>query len=159
MSDVTYRVMRSDEAESVSALVLTAFEQYIAPEYTSQGIAEFRKYVDASALRDRLTDGQIILVASHDDGLVGMIEMRQNNHVALLFVAERFHRQGIARVLLDHGLAAARERDPDVERVTVNSTRFGVPAYEKLGFRQTGPERSVNGIVFIPMAMQLETEP
>ena len=60
--------------------------------------------------------------------------------------------------MLDHGLAAARVRDPDVERVTVNSTRYGVPAYEKLGFRQTGPEREVNGIAFIPMAMQLAIE-
>ncbi|MCY3843732.1 MAG: GNAT family N-acetyltransferase, partial [Acidobacteria bacterium] len=49
----------------------------------------------------------------------------------------------------------ARAAAPDVERVTVNSSRYGVAAYERLGFRQTGPERSVNGIVFIPMAMRL----
>jgi hypothetical protein len=40
--------------------------------------------------------------------------------------------------------------------VTINSSRYGVPAYERLGFRQTGPERAVNGIVFIPLAMRLE---
>ena len=158
MSDITYRAMRAEESASVSTLVLAAFEKHIVPDYTPQGIEEFRKYADANAILERLGQGYFILVASTDDGLAGMIEMRQSNHVALLFVADAFHRQGVARALLDHGLAAAREQDPNVERVTVNSTRYGVPAYERLGFRQTGPERAVNGIVFIPMAMQLETE-
>jgi GNAT superfamily N-acetyltransferase len=156
MPDITYRAMRPGESASVSALVLAAFEQYIAPEYTPQGIEEFRKYAGAAEIRERLAKGHFVLVASTDDGLAGMIEIRQNNHVALLFVAGAFHRQGVARALLDHGLATAREQDPDVERVTVNSTRYGVPAYQRLGFRQTGPERAVNGIVFIPMAMRLK---
>ena len=151
--------MRPDEAESVSALVLAAFERYIAPEYTEQGVEEFRKYAAPAALLDRVSRDHFILVATTSETLAGMIEIRENNHVALLFVDHAFHRRGIARTLLDHGLAVAREKDPDVERVTVNSTRYGVPAYEKLGFRQTGPERDVNGIVFIPMAMQLETAP
>ena len=42
--------------------------------------------------------------------------------------------------------------------LTVLSSRYGVPAYEKLGFRQTGPERAVNEIACIPMAMRLATE-
>lgn len=158
MSKIAYRPMGADEPGAVSTLVLAEFEQYIAPDYTPQGIEEFRNYADADAIRQRSAEGYFILVASTDDGLAGMIEIRQSNHVALLFVAEAFHRQGVARALLDHGLAAARVRDPDLERVTVNSTRYGVPAYEKLGFRQTGPERDVNGIAFIPMAMQLAIE-
>ena len=98
------------------------------------------------------------MVASTPDGLAGMLEMRQNNHVALLFVDKAFHRQGVARALLDHALGEARRHQPDAERMTVNSSRYGVPAYEKLGFRQTGPERAVNGIAFIPMAMRLNTK-
>ena len=156
MSDVHYRVMEPDEVAGVSALILAAFDEFVGPEYTPQGVEEFQKYVQPDALAERTAQDHFVLVAARGGELVGMIEMRQNNHVALLFVDKRAQGHGIARGLLDHALAAARSKMPELERVTVNSSRYGVPAYEKLGFRQTGHERAVNGIVFIPMAKRLE---
>ena len=158
MSDITYRQMREDDAAEVSALVLSGFDEYIAPEYTPQGVAEFRKYVQPAALLERVLQDHFIVVATRDDTLLGMIEMRQKNHVSLLFVAEPFQRQGVSRGLFDHAMAHAQRQEGAVERVTVNSSRYGVPAYEALGFLQTGPERAVNGIVFTPMAMRIEAE-
>ena len=158
MSEIRYRLMKPDDADAVSVLVLSSFEEYIASEYTPLGLKEFRKYVSAEALKERIVQDHFVVVASTDDGLAGMLEMRQNNHVVLLFVDKAFHRKGVARALLDHALGEARRRQPDGEHVTVSSSRYGVPAYEKIGFRQTGPERAVNGIVFIPMAMRMETQ-
>lgn len=140
----------------MSSLILAAFDEFIAGDYTPEGVTEFRRYASPDALRQRVEADHFVIVATVGDGLAGMIEIRAHNHVALLFVDKAYHRQGIARALLEHGLAAARAGNPSLARVTVNSTRFGVPAYERLGFRQTGPERSVNGIAFIPMAMQLD---
>ncbi len=148
--------MTPDDAERISALVRASFDEFIAPDYTEQGMAEFRRYAEAEALRRRSERDHFVMVAEVDGVLAGMIEVRDCNHVALLFVAKDFHRQGIASRLLERGLAEARARRPDVERVTINSSRYGVPAYERLGFRQTGPERAVNGIVFIPLAMRLD---
>lgn len=155
MTDFCYRLMTSDDAEAVSLLVLASFEEYIAPEYTPLGVEAFRKFAAADALCERAGEDHFVVVATLGGSMVGMIEFRHSDHVSLLFVDKAFHRQGLARILLDQGLAEARKRKPVVERVTVNSTRYGVPAYERLGFLQTGPERAVNGIVFIPMAMRL----
>ena len=155
MAEIHYRGMQPSEEPAVSTLILAAFDEYIAHEYTPDGVAEFRRYAAAEALRERVEKGNLVWVAATGAGTVGMIEIRERNHVALLFVDKVYQRQGIARALLDHGLAAARAEEPDLERVTVNSTRYGVPAYERLGFRQTGPERTVNNITFIPMAMKL----
>ena len=154
-ADLAYRLMRPEDAAEVSALVLSGFDTYIAPEYTSQGIAEFRKYAETAALVERANQDHFIVIATRDDIIVGMIEMRQNNHVALLFVAEAFQRQGCSRGLLGYAVDHIQRQGGPLERITVNSSRFGVPAYEALGFRQTGPERSVNGILFTPMAMRL----
>jgi len=156
MSDVRYRFMKPDEAVCISELIITEFDEFIGQEYTPQGIEEFRKYVQPDVLLERTIQEHFVLVAARASDLIGMIEMRQNNHVALLFVAKRAQGQGVARDLLHHALAEARSQMPELERVTVNSSRYGVPAYEKLGFRQTGPERVVNGIVFISMAKRLE---
>ena len=156
MTDIRYRLMTSDDAEAVSALVLASFDEYIAPEYTPVGVEAFRKFAAADALRERAGEDHFVILATSSEDVVGMIEFRHSDHVSLLFVDKAFHRRGLARALLEQGLAEARTREPGVERVTVNSTRFGVPAYEKLGFLQTGPERAVNGIVFIPMAKRLD---
>ncbi len=153
--EVRYRAMRPGEAVAVSALILSSFDEFIGPEYTDEGIAEFRKFAAPDALKARTAEDHFVRVATVHGALAGMIEIRENNHVALLFVDKVHQHHGIAKGLLHAALADARAADPDLERVTVNSSRYGVPAYEKLGFRQTGPERAVNGIAFIPMAMQL----
>ena len=162
MSDVTYRLMHRDDAANVSALVLSVFDAYIAPEYTPQGISEFRKYAEASALANRAGRDHFVVMATtatmatEQDTLVAMIEMREHNHVSLLFVGKAFQRQGLSRALLDQAIAHSRGQGARPDRLTVNSSRYGVPAYEALGFRQTGPERSVNDILFTPMARRLE---
>ena len=153
---LAYRLMSPDDAEGVSALILLSFDEFIAPEYSEQGIAEFHHYVDAEAIRRRIQHDHFVMVAESEGVLAGMIEIRDCNHVALLFVSKDFHHRGIARSLVDHALLKARATRADLARVTVNSSRHGVPAYEKIGFRQTGPERTVNGIVFIPMAIRLD---
>ena len=155
---VSYRAMRPGEAGGVSELILSSFNEFIGPEYTDEGVAEFRRFVAPEALAARTAEDHFVRVATVDGVLAGMIEIRQNNHVALLFVDKAHQHHGIAKGLLHAALADARAADPDLERVTVNSSRYGVPAYEKLGFRQTGPERAVNGIAFIPMAMQLDAD-
>lgn len=147
--------MKPDEAEAVSALVLTSFDEFIAPQYEEQGVIEFRRYIQPDAIRHRMQSDHFVMVAETDGALVGMIEIRDCNHVGLLFVAKAFQHHGVARALLDHALVEARGTRPDLVRVTVNSSTYGVAAYEKLGFIQTGPERTVNGIVFIPMARRL----
>ena len=155
-AELRYRAMRPGEAGAVSALILASFDEFIGPDHTADGIAEFRKFAAPEAIAARAADDHLVRVATADGVLAGMIEVREHNHVALLFVDKAYQGQGVARGLLRAALADARAADPDVERVTVNSSRYGGAAYEKLGFRQTGPERAVNGIVFIPMAMRLD---
>ena len=45
-----------------------------------------------------------------------------------------------------------------IERVAAGHFLLLAEQDERLGFRQTGPERTVNGIVFIPMAHELTSD-
>ena len=156
-SPITYRQMEPLDVGAVSRLILDTFTAFIADEYSDEGRAEFTRYVQPEALVARARANHFVLVAAVGDQIAGAIEIRDNDHVALMFVDRGFQRRGIARELLQRAIGIARPAKPGLDRVTVNSSRFGVPAYEKLGFRQTGPERTVNGIVFIPMAHGLAT--
>ena len=70
---------------------------------------------------------------TRDDVLAGMLEMRQNNHVALLFVAEPFQRQGFSRGLLGYAIDHVRREGGALERVTVNSSLYGSPRVRGAG--------------------------
>ncbi|MBM62655.1 MAG: GNAT family N-acetyltransferase [Acidobacteria bacterium] len=153
--EVAYRLMECADAESVSRLILDSFTEFIADEYSDKGRAEFARYIQPAAIVERTSANHFVLLAVQEHKVVAVIEIRGNDHVALMFVDVKFQRRGIARELLQRAIALARPAKPALDRVTVNSSRFGVAFYEKLGFRQTGPERIVNGIVFIPMAHQL----
>ena len=154
--DITYRLMIPEEAPDVSALVRVVFDEFIGPESTQQGIDEFHKFIEPAALNERILADHFIMIAVDKEVPVGMIEIRQNNHVSLLFVDRNFQNHGIAKTLLSQALLKAKKFESGLSRVTVNTSRQGVRTYEKLGFRQTGPEREVNGIIFIPMAKRLE---
>ena len=153
--EVVYRLMERADVESVSRLILDSFTEFIADEYSDEGRAEFSRYTQPAAIVERTNANHFVLLAVEAHKVVAAIEIRDNDHVALMFVDVKFQRRGIARELLQRAIALARPAKPALDRVTVNSSRFGVAFYEKLGFRQTGPERVVNGIVFIPMAHQL----
>ncbi len=159
MDPIVYRPMEPADADAVSRLILDSFGEFIAGEYSDEGRAEFARFVQPEAIVDRSRSNHFVLVALAGQRPAGVIELRDNDHVSLLFVDSRFQRHGVARELLMRALSVARPAKPGLDRVTVNSSRFGVPIYEKLGFRQTGPERTVNGIVFIPMAHQLDPDP
>ena len=144
------------ESEQVSALALSLFDEFIGPEYSEEGIREFHKYVDPQAFQKRIQNNHLLIVAKAVTGIVGMIEIRDRNHVALLFVEKKHQKRGVARALLQAAFDEVNSLASHVERITVNSSRHGLHIYEKLGFIQTGPERNINGILFIPMAKQLD---
>lgn len=147
------RPMNPGEETGVCHLVMRVFSEFVAPGYGPEGIKEFRKYVNPAALLKRSEAGHFVLVAAVQGQLAGVIEIRHHEHISLLFVDRQFLRRGIAKALLLQALDVSRQHNPDLEQVTVNSSPYAVPIYEKLGFEQTGPEQVKNGIRFVPMAL------
>lgn len=159
MTRIVYRDLRPGEEEAVCAMVAASFAEFVAPDYSPEGVAEFLRYAAPAALAERQRAGHFTLVAEAAGAPVGMIELRHDEHVALLFVDGRHHRRGIAGRLFRRALVKARESRPDVARVTVHSSRHAIPVYEALGFRATGREETVHGMIFIPMGLDLTAEP
>ena len=148
VSSITYRQIHPSETAAVSSLAREVFDQFVAPHYQTEGVAEFHRYASAGALSQRHKSGHITLVAEHSGELVGMLHLREPRHVSMLFVQSSRQRGGIARGLL--AAASALAGDTDCE-FTVSSSPNAVSAYERLGFRITGPEQCVHGIRFVPM--------
>ncbi|NIM49051.1 MAG: GNAT family N-acetyltransferase [Gemmatimonadales bacterium] len=153
MTAVRVRRMRPGEEAAVIDLVARVFNETVAPHYSEEGVLEFFKYAAAEPLAARSQSDHFTLVAEQDGDLVGMIEMRRFEHVAMLFVEPRG--RGVGKALLDEALAVCRVERSDLSVMTVHSSPNAVPAYERLGFLATDSERELNGIRFVPMALEL----
>ena len=147
-------MIRPGEEQQVFSLVQRVFDEFVRSDFTQEGVVEFLRAARVMVF-DRPSD-HFVMVAESDGRIVGMIDMKESSHVSLLFVDVQCHRQGIGRQLLDHALAVCRSARPDLNQVDVHSSLWAVPVYERLGFRQTKPEQTINGIRFVAMTKHLE---
>jgi GNAT superfamily N-acetyltransferase len=153
---ISYRIMKHGDETAIVDLVLRVFDEFIAPQYSQEGIAEFNKFACTNALADRFRAGNLILLAESGQDIIGVIEIRNNDHVAMLFVEKYHQRKGIAKELLLRSIETCRKRKPDICRITVNSSPNAFGAYQKIGFKGIRDEKVVNGIRFIPMELSLD---
>ncbi len=137
------RTLEEGETEEALTLAWEVFQVYEAPVYTAEGTEEFRR-----SLKDEVFLAGIRWYGAFDgEQLVGMAAIRPDRcHICLFFVDGRYHRRGIGTRLFKR----IREDFPD-RMITLNSSPYGLPFYEHLGFTATGREQTVNGLRFTPM--------
>ncbi|CAN7174505.1 GNAT family N-acetyltransferase [Pseudoduganella sp. LjRoot289] len=83
-----------------------------------------------------------------DGDLAGVVALRNGTHLYHLFVARRFHGQGLARQLWRTARAAASG-----PAMTVNASLCALPVYEHFGFVATGARVEEHGIAYVPMRL------
>jgi GNAT superfamily N-acetyltransferase len=149
------RPAKDEEIAQVSDLVRDVFDVDVAPLYVPAGIEVFHSYALADAMRERSRSGHTLLVAEQEGTIVGAAEIRDFNHISLLFVDQMFQRSGIGRILMLEVIRLCREHNPGLGAITVNSSPNAADAYKQLGFRATGELQRKNGIDFIPMELML----
>lgn len=147
MNDIRIRSMFAGEEKEVCDLVLTVFMKDVAPGYSGDGVAEFRKYAQPEAMAERAEEGNIILVAELEYELVGVIEIRDEKHICFFFVLPEHQGKGIGSALFSEAIDLCGSP----EHMTVNSSPNSVRVYENLGFTPTDAEQEKNGIRYTPM--------
>lgn len=148
------RLMESGEEAPVCKLVERVFITNEASEISQQSISLFLSYANPVRMAERVAqDFCFVLVAVQADQLIGMIEVRNYNHIALLFVDDEHQRQGIASSLLEVAIEKCREKNATLRRITVNASPYGLPVYAHWGFHPIGEEIEVDGMLFTQMAL------
>lgn len=90
-------------------------------------------------------------VALLNGELVGVIAVRDATHVHHLFVSQKVQRRGIAQLLWLN----AKEQALTAGNITVRSSLFAVPIYERFGFVISGPSAEKEGLSYQPMELRL----
>ena len=116
--------------------------------YSEQGIETFCNFVN----NKEITKSFKVYGAFENNILEGLIATdSQKSHICLFFVDKVSRGKGIGKELMK-----AVINNNENSYITVNSSRYGVPIYEKLGFVKTEEEKEQDGLKFTPMKLILK---
>lgn len=144
-----------DQWEDAMGLAWKTFLEFEASDYPPEGVRSFEDFVTDTNLKRMFQAGAYQMMTVFDGGrMIGMVTLRNQMHISLLFVDKAYHFQGVGRALVLQ-MASYVRKEFGTSRMTVNASPYGVPFYHKVGFRDIGPQRCEDGIIFTPMEYML----
>ena len=153
MQGITFRIATPDDAGAISQLVLNLQARFTFHEYTEDGKALMARELAPAKIADTIGRGDVVFLAEQGSRLVGVVSIRENEHLSLNFVDENFHKRGISSVLWALGREECIKRG-NVGRFTLRASTFAIPVYEKWGFVLTGEINRSGGILSYPMVLE-----
>lgn len=83
---IEYRRMKHGDERQVFNFISGVFNQFVAPEYSQEGIDGFMKYIQPDALAIHIERDHFGIIANLRAEIIGIIVLRNDSHVALFFV-------------------------------------------------------------------------
>lgn len=155
MNSITIERYKIGQEAPIYRLIRKVFDEFVAIDYSDEGNRFFYDWIEPSKIAQRQQKQRTILCAMAGSTIVGIIETRDNNHIALLFVDKEYQGQGIAKSLFREALKECIQRDSRLEKFSVNASPFSIPVYKKMGFVEMDTLQEKNGIKFLPMEMTI----
>lgn len=143
---LSFQQLNTDDIPAVSLLINRAFTGSVASTMTNEGIINFESGIRPDSIRERLLSGNIFIVCKNENMIVAVGEIRNKNHLNLLFVEPSMQKRGIGRELLMNLAHRVENRE-----MTVNSALSVVDFYKKFGFKESGAKGEIGGIKYQPM--------
>ena len=140
----------ASDAENISRLIHSQLHHRM-PEPAGPAPDSFLQRFSPRALEECISgDRDRYLVALAEEQIVGVLGIREKQHLVHLFVAESYQRQGIARRLWEQAKAELLAVEPEVD-MFVRSSMYAVPVYLRFGFEVSGPRVDDVGVTWVPM--------
>lgn len=147
----TVRPIYRNEWDDAMMLAWRTFMRFEAKDYTKRGIESFQDFITDHVLHRMFLMGAYQVFGAYDqDKLVGIISLRNETHISLLFVDAEYHMKGIGRALMEYVVNYVCSEE-GYHKVTVNAAPYAVGFYHKVGFRDTDKEQTNDGIRYTPM--------
>ena len=127
-------------------MVWRTFMRFEAPDYTAEGISNFRDFLTDGRIYHMFQEGTyLMMIALDGDRVVGTISVRNRNHISLLFVDETYHRRGIGRSLIK-AMGDYLKKERQELYMSVSAAPYALGFYKRVGFHACAPEKEYSGI-------------
>ena len=138
-----------NDIEEISDLVKRIYLKYNSKIDTEEGIKNILIFISAENIKLRFfIEGALMLVARDENKkIIGVIELRNFEHISLFFVDDKYFKLGIGKKLFEKA-----KNIFGTEKYSVNASDYGLEFYKKLGFIQiTDSIKIEKGVHFYPM--------
>jgi acetyltransferase len=147
---IEIKQLLNNEKDEALLFVKRVFIESEDDSYTKKGIETFCNFVD----NKKITKSFKVYGAFEDNVLKGIIATNSpKKHICLFFVDKVSQGKGIGKKLMSFIID-----DNENSFITVNSSRYAVSIYEKIGFIKTEEEKEQDGLKFTPMKLVLKDE-
>ena len=147
---IEVKQLLNNEKDEALLFVKRVYIESKDESYSEQGIETFCNFVD----NKKITKSFKVYGAFEENVLKGIIATdRRKRHISLFFVDKDSQGKGIGKKLMNIVV-----NNNENSYITVNSSRYGVPVYEKLGFIKMEEEKEQDGLKFTPMKLILKDE-
>ena len=137
------REIYANEMKEALKLVWEVFLEFEAPDYTEEGIQEFKRTIDD---KEWVHGRDFYGAYDENNKILGVIATKDLTHISLFFVDGKHHRQGIGTKLYEK----VKSLNPG-NFFTVNSSPYAHEVYKRLGFKDTDTEQCIHGLRFFPV--------
>lgn len=141
---------------SIHQLIKKVYDEFVSTDYSDEGNKFFYEWIQASKIAERQKNQMNLFSAIVNSKIVGVIEIRDNKFISLLFVDKNYQGRGIAKKLFNKALKEMIKRNSDLDKIFVHASPFSIPIYKKLGFIETDNLIEENGIKYMPMEMTIK---
>jgi GNAT superfamily N-acetyltransferase len=142
---------KKEEWKDIISLAWRTYLKFEAGEYPTEGTTSFFAFITNATLYQMFLRGEyLVKVAIVDEKIVGMISMRNGNHISLLFVEKKYHRQGIGRKLVE-AMCEELKIEGTHTCITVNAAPYALDFYHKTGFFDLSDITEKDGIIYVSM--------
>ncbi|MDE7000676.1 MAG: GNAT family N-acetyltransferase [Lachnospiraceae bacterium] len=148
---ISIRPAYRDEWDDAMALAWRTFMQFEARDFTPEGVESFQDFITDTVLYKMFVLGSYQLFGAYDNSrMIGMLSLRGETHISLLFVDEQYHRMGIGRGLIEY-VSEYVQTEEGHGSITVNAAPYATGFYHRVGFVDTDVEQACDGIRYTPM--------
>ena len=141
-NELTVKKLGVERIDECLDTVWRVFCEFEVPIFPPEGAVTYKETIEATRKNKDIS----FYAALHNDKVVGVLGLRENNHIGYFYIDKSYHRLGIGKDLFE-----LLKRDTGAKEITVNAMPYGVPVYKRLGFLPTEDEKTVDGVTFTPM--------
>ncbi|MBQ7353470.1 MAG: GNAT family N-acetyltransferase [Clostridia bacterium] len=142
MSEIIIKRLDNSYIDECLDLVWRVFSQFETPIFPPEGSVEYKRIIEETREKQNIC----FYGALDNEKVVGVLGMREGNHIGYFYVDSSYHKRGIGKSLFER-----MKIDYEKQEFTVNAAPYGVPIYTRLGFVPTDTQKNVNGVIFTPM--------
>jgi GNAT superfamily N-acetyltransferase len=156
IKDIIFDELKIDEINLFSRMINNVFDEFVGMDYSEEGNQTFKDYIKPENIMTRLNEKTSqFFVAKYNNEIVGVLEIKNKDHISLFFVKKGFHGKGIGKKLFDNYGEILKKGNNGIKIISVNSSSYAEKIYSKLGFTKTSEMQEKSGIKYIPMECKL----